>query len=292
MSKPIPPERTLIVAGATGYGVWPANTLEGVRACLAAPVDGIEIDVQMTADGQVIAHHDYRLDPDATRRDGVWLETPGPPIKTLTLAELRRFDVGRLRPESDEARRHPGRADIDGAHIPTLTAIMEMLAAAAGPPRLLYVEIKTDPTHPEVSPDPAAVVAAVIGSVEAVGWTAHAKIIAFDWRVLRLSQARNPDIATAHLTIPRPPSTSLRDSPWADGFDPWRHGDSVLAAIEAHGGMEWSPYFTDVTEARLAEARALGLRVGPWGLAEASDIARMQQAAVFSATVSGPDWTG
>ena len=43
--------KTLIVAGATGYGAWPANSLEGAERCIAAPVNGIEIDVQMTSDG-------------------------------------------------------------------------------------------------------------------------------------------------------------------------------------------------------------------------------------------------
>ena len=57
-------ERPLLIAGATGYGAWPANSLEGALACLKAPIDGIEIDVQITADGHVVAHHDYRLSPD------------------------------------------------------------------------------------------------------------------------------------------------------------------------------------------------------------------------------------
>ena len=80
------------------------------------------------------------------------------------------------------------------------------------------------------------------------------------------------------------------DSPWADGCDPRRHGGSDLAAIKAHGGMEWSPYFTDVTPERIVEARSLGLRGGPWGLTAAEDIAGMIDLGAFSATVSGPAW--
>ena len=53
------------------------------------------------------------------------------------------------------------------------------------------------------------------------------------------------------------------------------HGGSELAAIKAHGGMEWSPYFTDVTAESMAAARELGLRVGPWGLSRGEDIRRM-----------------
>src|SRR5476651_37012 len=139
MTKP------LLIAGATGYGAWPANSLEGALRCLQAPVDGIEIDVQITADGHVVAHHDYRLSPDATRLDGVWLSEAGPPIKTMTLDELRRYDVGRTRPGSQAAARYPLKTELDGVRVPTLPELLAALNAAEGPRWMIYVEIKTDP---------------------------------------------------------------------------------------------------------------------------------------------------
>jgi glycerophosphoryl diester phosphodiesterase len=284
---------TLIVAGATGYGAWPANSLEGAERCLAAPIDGIEIDVQMTADGQIVAHHDYWLNRDATRLGSGWLTERSVPLKTLTLETLRRYDIGRARPGSDAEAQHPELESFDGARIPTLPELLEALNAAPGPRRLIYVEIKTHPNHPEYAPDPALVTDAVLDALEAADYADHAKIIAFDWSVLRLATLRAPQMTTAHLTIPRRPSqaTADQDSPWFDGCDPRRFGGSDLRAITAHGGMEWSPYYTDVTAERLAEARALGLKVGPWGLAKSADIQRMIGHGVFSATVAGPDWT-
>lgn len=283
---------TLIVAGATGYGIWPANSLEGAERCIAAPVDGIEIDVQMTADGHVVAHHDYWLNPDATRLDGEWLAEPSPPLKTMTLDELRRQDIGRPRPGSAPDLQHPELDAIDGARIPTLLELLYALKAAPGPRRLIYVEIKTHPTRPDDAPAPAVVTDAVLDALEAADYVAHAKIIAFDWSVLRLAAARIPEIATAHLTIPRRPDDvdQGRDSPWFDGADPRHFGGSELHAIKAHGGVEWSPYYTDVTAERVAEAGALGLKTGPWGLSKSPDIQRMIAHGVFSATVSGPDW--
>ena len=285
---PETPPKTLIVAGATGYGVWPANSLEGTRHCLAAPIDGIEIDVQMTADGHVVAHHDYWLNPNASRLDGRWLEARGPALKSVTLADLAPYDVGSLLPGSEYAQRYGARQPMDGVRIPTLRALFEALKAADGPRRLFYIEIKTDPTDPDAAPDPVLVTNAVIEEVEAADYIAHSKIIAFDWQVLRLAKARNPDIATAHLTIRHAPSSET--SPWRDGCDSHLHGDSDLAAIKAHGGMEWSPYFTDVTPERVVEAATLDLRVGPWGLSSQEDIDRMIALGVFSATVSGPYW--
>ena len=289
MSKP------LIIAGATGYGAWPANSLEGAERCLAAPVDGIEIDVQMSADGHVVAHHDYRLKRSQTRLDGAWLGATGPALKSLTLAELRRYDIGRSRPGSYEDVHYPRREGFDGACIPTLPELLAVLKAAEGPRRWIYVEIKTDPQDPDDAPDPAVVTNAVLGDLEAADYVAHAKIIAFDWAVLRLARERRGDLATAHLTVPPALAGAIKrtpdgDSPWADGCDPRRYGDSDLRAIKAHGGEEWSPHLVDITPERVAEAAALGLRVGPWGVSSAEDIRRMVEPGVFSVTVSGPDW--
>ena len=287
--------RPLVIAGATGYGVWPDNSLEGARRCLTEPIDGIEIDVLLSADGVVVAHHDYRLSRHATRLDGAFLETRGPIVKALTLAELQRYDVGALRPGSDAAARHPHRAPLDGVRIPTLSAILETLVAAEGPRRWLYIEIKTDPQDPEVSPDVETIVEATLDAVEAAGWRDRTKVIAFDWRALRRVRERAPDLATAHLTIPAALAGRVRpldngDSPWADGCDPRHHGGSDLAAIAAHGGMEWSPHYTEVTAERMAEAAALGLKVGPWGLSANADIDRMLDFGVYSVTASGPGW--
>jgi len=44
---------------------FPENTLEAFVAALSGGADGIELDVHMTADGELIVHHDYYLgNPD------------------------------------------------------------------------------------------------------------------------------------------------------------------------------------------------------------------------------------
>jgi glycerophosphoryl diester phosphodiesterase len=127
---------------------------------------------------------------------------------------------------------------------------------------MIYVEIKTDPREGrDDAPAPALVVDAVLRDLAAANYLEPAKIIAFDWQVLRLVRERAPRLHTAHLTITTP---ARRDpdrapSPWNDGADPRDHGGSDLMAIKAHGGVEWSPYYTDVTPERMAEARELGL---------------------------------
>lgn len=285
--------RPLLIAGATGYGAWPANTLEGALRCLEAPADGLEIDVQLTADGHVVAHHDYRLAPDQARLGGAWLDAPSAPIKAMTLQDLSCYDVGRARPGSQAAARYPAKSELDGVRVPTLPELLGALRAAPGPRRLIYVEIKTDPREGrDDAPAPDVVVDAVLRDLAAADYLDRAKIIAFDWQVLRLTRQRAPDLRTAHLTLTTPArrDPARAPSPWNDGADPRDYGGSDLAAIKAHGGLEWSPYYTDVTAQRMAEAWALGLLVGPWGLSNGDDIRRMAELGVYSSTVSGAEW--
>lgn len=290
MSKP------QIIAGACGYGVWPANSIEGARGCNLAALDGIEIDVHLTADGHVVAHHDYRVSADHSRLNGEWLEEPGPYLRDATLADLRAYDLGRFKPGSSYARRYPNLQGLDGVVMPTLPELLAVLAEAPGQRRAIFVEIKTDPADYRESADPVALLDAVLRDLDAAAWSRHSKIIAFDWSVLRDLNAKRPEILTAHLTVPdsMKPKVQLLangDSPWTDGFDPRLFDGSELRAIQAHGGREWSPHISDVTPERVAEAKDLGLAVGVWGVATAQDIAAMTALGVDALTVSGPAWS-
>ncbi|HEX2939472.1 MAG TPA: glycerophosphodiester phosphodiesterase family protein, partial [Rhodopila sp.] len=125
-------------------GLFPENTLEGFLAAAALGVTGFELDVNMTRDGVVVVTHDLALNPDITRdAAGLWLPARGPLVHDLTLGELQRYDVGRLRPGSPTAARFPAQAPRDGARIPTLADVLAALPAAR-----FTIEVKTDPLQP------------------------------------------------------------------------------------------------------------------------------------------------
>ena len=66
-------------------GLAPENTLAGMAAGMAAGADGVEFDVQRTADGHLVVFHD----DDLKRICGV-----GGRVVTSTLAQLRELDAG------------------------------------------------------------------------------------------------------------------------------------------------------------------------------------------------------
>ena len=70
-------------------GLAPENTLAAFRRALDVGVTTLETDLAITKDGIVVISHEPALFPPIVRdADGRWIATPGPPIRSLTLAEL------------------------------------------------------------------------------------------------------------------------------------------------------------------------------------------------------------
>ena len=63
----------------------PENTLASFKSALEMGSDGIELDVQLTKDGQLVVIHDERVDRTT---DGIGF------VKDFTLKELKRLDAG------------------------------------------------------------------------------------------------------------------------------------------------------------------------------------------------------
>src|SRR5829696_9146942 len=69
-------------------GLAPENTLPGFAKALEVGVSTLELDLALTRDGVVVAHHDARLNPELTRRrGGEFLTEVGPAIHALTVEE-------------------------------------------------------------------------------------------------------------------------------------------------------------------------------------------------------------
>src|SRR5215471_19016416 len=93
----------------------------GLRDRVVDRRDHARLDLAMTSEGILVVSHDSRLNPDHTRGpDGTFLAAEGPAIRSLTLGELQRYDVGRLKPGTAYAATFPEQRGMDGVRIPTL----------------------------------------------------------------------------------------------------------------------------------------------------------------------------
>lgn len=100
----------------------PENTLESFRQAVALGVDGVEFDVRLSADGEVVVMHDPTVDRTTSGTGAV---------RSLTLSQLRTFDAGyHFGPPN-----YPYRAK--GVTIPTAREALELTS-----PLELIIEIK------------------------------------------------------------------------------------------------------------------------------------------------------
>ncbi|MBW2250210.1 MAG: hypothetical protein JRF60_06175, partial [Deltaproteobacteria bacterium] len=143
-------KKCYIIGHRGAAGLAPENTLSAFKRACEIGVDAVELDVFLTADSKMVVHHDYTLNPDIARApQGEWLSRPGPAIKDLTLAKLKTYDVGRLKPGTRYARRYPEQQPVDGERIPTLEEVISFLKTGCDPATQLWVEIKTNPEKPD-----------------------------------------------------------------------------------------------------------------------------------------------
>ena len=182
------------------------------------------------------------------------------------LAELVRYDVGRVRPGSDYAARYPEQAPHDGARVPTLQAVL-----AAQPGWRFNIELKTFPDHPERTVPPEAMVEAVIAVIDRADAADRVTIQSFDWRGPRHVRKIRPDIPRGWLT------------------DAEATAESAPAAIVAEGGGTWTPFHAQFTRAMLHRAHAAGLLVIPWTVNDEADMRRLIEWGVDGLITDRPD---
>ncbi len=271
-------------------GLAPENTLAGFRTALDLGVTTLETDLAVTKDEVVVISHDPLLNPDLTRLDGQWIATAGPVIRTLTLADLKRYDIGRLNPASKYAQQYPEQKPVDGERFPTI----EEFFAMAGPDVRFNIEIKTNPTKPDLTLDPERFAELAVAAIRKGKAGARSTIQSFDWRGLLAARRLAPEIATGCLSIESNNFDTVgraaaQPSPWLGGLDLKAHGGSVPQLAKAAGCAVWSPFWRNVTAENVKEAQALGLKVVPWTVNNPADMAQLIDLGVDGLITDYPD---
>ncbi|MDA9491822.1 glycerophosphodiester phosphodiesterase [Bradyrhizobium sp. CCBAU 11361] len=276
-----------------GRALLSENTLPAFANALSMGVDTLELDVGVTADGEVIISHERGLNPDLARdANGAYVAPPGTPFVKLQFADVRTYDVGQIRPDSSYARQFPEQRAVPGTRIPTLRQLFALVRKSGNDRVRFNIETKIDPNHPDESLDPQGFVAKLLGLIEAEKISERVMIQSFDWRTLQLVQRQAPNIPTVYLTLQRGSGQTIaldKATKWTAGFSPADHGGSLPRTIKAAGGAIWSPYFGDVTAALVSEAHGLGLRVVVWTVNKPEDMARMIEIGVDGIISDRPD---
>ena len=113
---------TLVAAHRGGAALWPENSLLAFRNAIALGVDAIELDLHMTADGEVVVLHDPTLERTTTGSG--------------SLRDLRLADLAPLRLKGPDGA-------VTSERIPTFAQVLDLVVERPTPVELLP-EIKVD----------------------------------------------------------------------------------------------------------------------------------------------------
>lgn len=184
--------RPLLVGHRGAMAVAPENTMVSFETAVSAGADIIELDVQLTADDQVIIFHDHNLQHKA----GI-----SGHIGQYSAEFLQTLDVGR---HFDDA--------FAGTPMPLLD---ELLSWAKGRVPLM-IELKHGPIFAE------QLEAAVIHLIEDHRMVDEVVLISFDQFALLRAKQLNPHIATSYIYGGRllNPLAQVRDLP-VDALSPF-----------------------------------------------------------------------
>jgi glycerophosphoryl diester phosphodiesterase len=256
-------------------GLWPENTVQGFARTLELDVDVLELDVGLTADGVPVLHHDQALRADTVRDRGPcrpgdpMYPYVGRPIRELTLAQVKTVDAGIPHPRFAETQ-----TPLPGAEVPTLAEACELIARHDVS---VAVEIKTDPSWPEVE----TITTAAVKVLDSYGLTARTRLLAFDWRVLGVARELLPGGERVALVRPDTMVPS-----WMAGHDP---AGGLAAAAAAAGATMLSPKGVMITPELITAAHERELAVVVWTVNDPEEMVRYEAFGADAVVTDYPD---
>jgi glycerophosphoryl diester phosphodiesterase len=213
-----------------GAGLAPENSLAAFTNALELGVTTLELDVQITLDGQPVLSHE------------------------------------RVLPDGEFISWHP----TEELGLPVLDDVFDLLAVHGADDVRLNVETKFDVVHPDEVAPRERFVTVVVESVRRAGLVARTAVQSFDWAVLDLVRIAEPDLALNVLTnTPYQEIGMPGASPWMAGVDIDDFGGDVVAAAARRGYTGLSPSHPIVTPTMVRAAHESGLRLVPYTVDDA-----------------------
>lgn len=217
-------DRLTVIAHRGASADAPENTLAAVDLAADVGADVVEVDVRVSADGELVVMHDTSL----RRTTDVMLRFPdrGPwNVADLTLAEIRSLDAG-----SWFDSRYAGDA------VPTLREVLDTLRGRVG----LLLDMKAPSLH-------AGVAADVVDVLECSGWLGASDprlvVQSFDWDFLRTFGQLASRVPVGLLGGPPLRPALAEAATWAASMN--RNHTRVTARfvdrVHAYGMLTW-PY--------------------------------------------------
>jgi glycerophosphoryl diester phosphodiesterase len=224
----------------------PQNTIPSFLLAQEQGADGVELDVQLTRDGELVVFHDARVDALTDGRG---------PLASLTWAEVKALDAGSHFGRSSKETRIPTLEDVLAALDPRLTVNVEMktsLSEEAWYDRWWAVVRGPRPltdTRREQARTEARPLAAAVARLLAQAAPSRFVVSSFDPLAL---EAVGPLLPLVPLGFLHSPTV------------PW----DTPKLMQAVDHQAWHPHHSQVTAQGLAREKAAGRRTNVWTVNE------------------------
>jgi glycerophosphoryl diester phosphodiesterase len=254
-------------------GLLPENTLPAFLRAIELGVDSLELDVIISADGQVVVSHEPWMSATICRTpDGLPIaadEQLQHNLYALPYARIREYDCG--------SARHPLFPEQQPLHAykPLLREVLitaDTRARALGRPPLMFsVEVKSTPAGDGVwHPTPPVFLSLVLADLQQAGALTRTTLLSFDKRVLQEARRVVPALRLCLL---------IEDAaPIADHFRELGFLPEVFG-----------PNFRLLTPGMVAELRRLGVELVPWTVNEPEDLRSVLRYHPLGITTDYPD---
>ncbi|RQW64387.1 glycerophosphodiester phosphodiesterase [Vibrio viridaestus] len=185
------PNPAIIAHRGDSYNA-PESTLPAYQLACKLNADYLELDLQRTKDGQLIALHDNNLQRTTNIKD-VYPERASEPVSSFTLAELEKLDAGSWFNNTYPER---ARKSFAGLKVVTLKQVSDIAKSCPGHPGL-YIETKVPKLFPDIEKD-------LHQFLESNGWLEHPE----DGKII-LQTFEKPSLVELQKVMPNVPKILL-----------------------------------------------------------------------------------
>lgn len=274
---------TLNIAHRGNRSLAPENTLAAARNALEVGADMWELDVGVTADGELIVIHDDSL-ARTTDVDTIFPDRAPWHFTTFTLSEIKQLDTGTAFIEQDPFEQIAAGvvstddlAGIKGEPIPTLREALQFTRDHSW---RVNAEIKRIPPPMNSFPIPDKVVALI----EELDMVEQVLISSFVPLNLKRVKTLNLAISIAILTWgPLSPSKRL-----TYGLDPFGElpplqyfsGENPVPFLAELGGSTYHPNYTVINHEQIKSLQKAGIAVNVWTVNDREHMKRLVEVGV------------
>ncbi len=256
-----------------GAGLMPENTFSSMKNALDLGVNTLEMDLQISADGQVVLSHDnyfhYRC---AIRPDGTPVQKGEAKeyLYTMPYDSIAKYEVGLRYTEQWPEK------ILLSEHVPLASLLIDYTEKYASDNKLplpnYNIEIKSSADEGEGInwPDYKTFCDTSIPLLLSKNLGKRLIVQTFDVRSLEYIHQRWPEVTLAFLTKK---DTDIKE---------------ILSRISFLPGW-WSPHFSVVTAENVAYCHSLGIKVVPWTVDEQADILAVANCGVDAIISNYPD---